>query len=117
MRKILLVDDDDLVREIGCRLLASMGHSVHPASSGSEAMAILESGQTFDFLFSDVMMPGGMNGIDLARSAAQSHPEMKIVLVTGNIDQDLLSQEPLSNRFTILSKPYRKQVLAQVFQD
>jgi CheY-like chemotaxis protein len=113
--KILLVDDDDLVREIGFRLLHSMGHAVHAACGASEALEILSSGTAFDFLFSDVTMPGGMNGMELAKTARQLHPGLKIVLVTGNIDQHAIRHAELAGGFTILGKPYRRQQLVELF--
>lgn len=114
MPNVLIVDDNDLVREVGYRLLLKLGHAVQAASDGPEAMAILRSAVVVDYLFSDVMMPGGMDGIELAKAAAALRPNLKIILVTGNLEQAQLREEALPNVFAILPKPYRRQKLADL---
>lgn len=114
MSRVLLVDDDDLVRDIGAQLLLRLGHDVIATDSGAKAMAILQDKPGFDFLFTDVMMPGGMNGIELARAAARIDPGLKIILVSGNVDQALMKSEQLPPVFAVLQKPYRKQQLADL---
>ncbi len=114
MPHVLIVDDDDLVREVGYQMLLKLGHTVQAASDGRQALEILRTQASFDFLFSDVMMPGGMNGVELAKAAADLRPSLKIILVTGNMDTALMQGEVLPNVFAILPKPYRKQQLADL---
>ena len=79
--RILVVDDEDCIRDIMCCMLAPTGYQCTAVSSGSEALAKLDSGGEFDLLLSDLMMPG-LNGIELLELAAQKHPHISALLVT-----------------------------------
>lgn len=114
MPRVLLVDDDEMVRDIGVLLLGALGHSVVSADCGRDAWQILNSGQPFDVLMTDVMMPGSMNGIDLARASAEKFPYLKIIVVSGNLDQPLIDGKGQSLPFVLLQKPYRRSQLAEV---
>jgi len=79
--RILVVDDEDCIRDIMCCMLGLTGYQCTAASSGSEALAELDSGGQFDLLISDLMMPG-LNGLELLERASQKCPHIPALLVT-----------------------------------
>jgi len=83
MSRVLLVEDEVLVREMAAEDLAEAGFAVTPASDGDEALAILREGGEFDLLFTDIQMPGGINGWGLANEARQIIPGLKVIYATG----------------------------------
>jgi PAS domain S-box-containing protein len=111
--KILLVDDDRPVRRAVALLLANLGYDVVEAGDGPEALAQLENGEPFDLLLTDIVMPGGMSGLDLAQRARKRRPDLKILLTSGYTDTAMLAQGILQPSDQILSKPYRKAELAE----
>jgi PAS domain S-box-containing protein len=82
-RSILLVEDQPDLRAHVSKLLTKMGYQVTDASSGPEALALLQRGAAFDLLFTDIVMPGGMNGQELAEQARKLDPQMKILYTSG----------------------------------
>jgi len=111
--RILVVDDEDCVREILCFMLEPTGYQCTPASSGSEALAKLGSGGEFDLLLSDLMMPG-LNGLELLERASQTFPHMPALLVTA-ADRTSGLDAVESKGCNYLLKPFsRKQLLEAV---
>ncbi|WP_409526462.1 GAF domain-containing hybrid sensor histidine kinase/response regulator [Nitrincola sp. MINF-07-Sa-05] len=111
--KILLVEDDDLVRSHATNLLKIMGYQVVSASNGVEALSILMQGNTFDLLFTDIVMPGGLDGRQLAVEAQKLYPDLPILFTSGYTDAALLHDGSLKPGFQLLNKPYKKQTLAE----
>ena len=105
---ILLVDDSDEMRVIAGRHLNSLGYRVTEAANGHAALAILHGGQTFDLLFTDIIMTDGMTGHQLAAVARQLRPRLKVLFTTGYAGPEM-ERAPLG---MTLRKPYRKQDLA-----
>ena len=109
---ILLVDDDTEMRAVARRHLVSLGYRVREAENGPAALAILRDGARFDLLFTDVVMPGGMTGYQLAAAAGYRRPGLKVLFTTGyartGSRNDLAESEPVA----MLRKPYRKHDLA-----
>jgi PAS domain S-box-containing protein len=105
--RILLVDDDSLVRMNTAYLLMDLGHSVMEASSGAHALQILESDARFDVMITDFAMPG-MTGLDLAIKLKIAKPKLPIVLATGYAE--LPKDTPIE--FPRLAKPYTQDELA-----
>jgi len=105
---ILLVDDSDEMRVIAGRHLNSLGYRVTEAANGHAALAILHAGQAFDLLFTDIIMPNGMTGHQLATMARQLRPRLKVLFATGYAGPEM-ERAPLG---MTLRKPYRKQDLA-----
>jgi PAS domain S-box-containing protein len=101
---VLLVDDEDLVRTGTAEMLRELGHRVHEASSGYEALAILKSDVAVDIIITDYMMPR-MDGRELAGHIRASYPELPILLVTGYAGGDL------NLDFPQLAKPFRQNDL------
>jgi len=102
----LLVDDEDLVRASTSYMLAELGYRVVEAACGEEAMQRVASGEPFDLLVTDHLMPG-INGTDLARMVRTSRPGIAILLVSGYAEREGLDPE-----LPRLTKPFRKSELA-----
>ena len=102
----LLVDDDELVRAVTADMLDEMGYQVVEASSAEAALKILEQGLPIDALITDHLMPG-MNGTDLARKVIASHPQIRVLVVSGYADA-----EAFAPNIPHLSKPFRVDDLA-----
>jgi len=85
--KVLLVEDDALVRETVSAALEASGFDVRTAASGDEALQLLHDGASFDVVFSDVVMPGTLSGLDLAEVIAERWPGTRMVIATGYADQ------------------------------
>ncbi len=100
---ILFVEDDLYVAETMRMLLASLGYHVLYAANAREALTIIESGTALDLVLSDIVMPGPMDGLDLARHLRQSYPTLPIVLASGYAHS---AQDALSEGFTLVGKPY-----------
>jgi CheY-like chemotaxis protein len=83
MGRVLLVEDELLVREVAAEDLGEAGFEVTPASDGDEALAILRDNSEFDLLFTDIRMPGSTDGWELAREAKQIIPGLKVIYATG----------------------------------
>jgi signal transduction histidine kinase/CHASE3 domain sensor protein/ActR/RegA family two-component response regulator len=113
---ILVVEDDQLVRNFVVTQLKSFGYQTVIASSGAEALAKVDAGQPFDLLFTDVIMPGGMNGKELAEVVAQRRPGMKILYTSGYTDNAMIEHGRLDHGALLLSKPYRRSQLAQMIR-
>lgn len=99
---ILFVDDDPLVRESVVPILEQHGATVHCASSAQEALLVLADGRPVDIVLSDIVMPGEINGIMLARHLRQHYPSIPIILATGYFDGKI----DLPN-IKVLAKPYQ----------
>jgi PAS domain S-box-containing protein len=106
---VLVVEDDDEVRAISAEMLASLGYCVHIARDGHEALAILRSGEAVDLLFTDLAMPHGISGIELARQACRIKPGLPVLLTTGYASQQ--SADP--DEFAVIAKPFRLAALSE----
>jgi DNA-binding NtrC family response regulator len=100
-RRVLLVEDDANVADIIHQLLAQAGFACRLAINAAEAIAALESDK-FDVVLSDIVMPGGMNGVELARTIRTRWPRLPIVLATGYSAKADLSP----GEFLVFQKPY-----------
>ncbi len=109
--KILLVEDDPNVRATTAEALQLLGFGVVSADNALEALAMLQDGLRIDLLFSDVVMPHGISGVDLARRARTSHPQLPILLASGH-PRDAFGSSPADQEFAFLPKPYRLGELA-----
>jgi DNA-binding NtrC family response regulator len=114
---VLVVDDEEELRALAAGLLDEFGFSALTAPGGEEALRMLEGDfLRIDLLFTDVMMPGKINGFILAKRAQMLRPDLRIVLTSGYIDPQLA--EAMSREFyPILAKPYRAKQLLGVIGD
>ena len=110
---ILLVEDDADVRESVVVNLRRFGYQVLVASDGPEALEILDRGERIDLLFTDLVMPGGMNGAELARRARETRPTLKVLLTSGYAAPALATRMREIEGAAVLSKPYRVADLAR----
>jgi signal transduction histidine kinase/ActR/RegA family two-component response regulator len=106
--RILLVEDDDEVAEPTAELLRDIGLQVLRVSDGKSALATFERDPTIEMVMSDIVMPGGMSGLDLARTLRELHPELPVLLATGHSQYAL---EAVKEGFILIEKPYHRDVL------
>jgi CheY-like chemotaxis protein len=109
---ILLVEDHELVRRQVEAQLTSLGYRVTVARDGVEALEILKMRGDFDLLFTDVVMPHGVSGLDLAREAAVLRPGLPVLFTSSYSDNVLAQQGRLDPAVNLLCKPYGRDVLA-----
>ncbi|WP_119419914.1 hybrid sensor histidine kinase/response regulator [Desertibaculum subflavum] len=110
--RILVAEDDPFVRAFAIGSLESLGYEVIPAMDGREALARLSHEQHVDLLFTDIVMPGGLNGWELADRARLLKPELKVLLTSGYAVETLAERGRLRPGTVFLNKPYRKADLA-----
>jgi PAS domain S-box-containing protein len=109
---ILVVEDNPEVRRLVLRQLRDMGYQVIEAGNGPQALQILDDGVPIDLLFTDVVMPGGMTGRQLAEAAKARRPNLKTLFTSGYTEDSILRLGKLDPGVRLLSKPYRKRELA-----
>nr|WP_298687366.1 cache domain-containing protein [uncultured Dongia sp.] len=110
---ILLVDDNEAVRKTAARQLIDLGYQVIEAEDAKQALDIMARGTSVDLLFSDVVMPGGLSGFDLAAKVTELYPPMRILLVTGFAEAAIKNGVAKESNLQVMSKPYRRQELAE----
>jgi CheY-like chemotaxis protein len=109
---VLVVEDDDLVRLMAVDLLQDEGFTVIDAATADAAWAILEARDDIAILFTDIEMPGSMNGLDLANRVAVHWPQIRVVITSGRIR---LSNKAVPNQGTFVPKPYQSSHLLSAF--
>jgi len=114
---ILVVEDDALVRQYVIAQLHGLGYGTLEAASAAEALDIADGGANFDLLFTDVIMPGAMNGQRLAREMAVRRPNLKVLFTSGYTENALLDHGRLPAGVLLLAKPYRKSELAHMLRE
>jgi DNA-binding NtrC family response regulator len=107
--RILLVEDDDEVAEATAELLRDSGFQVDRVHVGKAALAALDRDPTIELVMSDIVMPGGMSGLELARTLREQRPKLAVVLATG---YSQYARQVVTEGFTLVEKPYRRDVLA-----
>ncbi|UMY17499.1 PAS domain-containing protein [Methylobacterium organophilum] len=110
---ILIVDDRGEVAETARMILEDFGYAILMARNAREAIAVLEGDRRVDLLFSDLIMPGGMNGVMLARAARERHPRIKVLLTTGYAEASLERTDAGGSEFELINKPYRRMDLVR----
>src|SRR6201996_1240160 len=108
---ILVVEDDALVRGFVISQLHGLGYRTIAAADSRAALAEIERGAAFDLLFTDVIMPGGMTGRQLADLAIQRRPAIKVLYTSGYTDNSIVHHGRLVEGVFLLTKPYRKSQL------
>jgi signal transduction histidine kinase/ActR/RegA family two-component response regulator len=116
-KTILVVDDDDLVRKTVTTQMNSLGYSTIEASGPAQALEIVAGTESFDLLFSDIVMPGPIDGVELAHLAHEQRPDLKIMLSSGfpDLKSGRCSEYP-EVPWQILKKPYRRSDLQRALQ-
>jgi signal transduction histidine kinase len=109
---VLVVEDDPDVLNIAVSGLQELGYQVKTATDAREALGVLRSDSAIDVLFSDVVMPGGMNGAQLALEAQRLRADLKVLLTSGYTASALTQEHGLPEQMEVLRKPYRREDLA-----
>jgi CheY-like chemotaxis protein len=118
LQKILVVEDQEAVRAVACGFLSDFGYDVVEAEDGFQALSKLQEDPEIDLMFSDIVMPGGMNGFDLAQAASGMRPDLKIVHTSGYPKGAMVHQdEPRFKQGFIIMKPYRREELQKIIRD
>jgi PAS domain S-box-containing protein len=110
---ILVVEDNPEVADVSATLLEQIGYRVLRAGNAVEALERIEGGDRIDLVFSDIVMPNGMNGIHLAQELAERYPAIRVLLTTGYSDVAAAGE----TRFPILRKPFELPALEQAIRD
>jgi len=103
--RVLMVEDEDILRQVTCEVLARNGYEIEAASCAGDALAAIRNGDGWDVLFSDVVLPD-MNGIRLAEQVSRIHPGIRIILTSGYADDRARRALIEEKRFRFLPKPY-----------
>jgi len=109
---VLLVEDEDTVRNLCSRILGELGYQVIQARSGAEAVAVAGRDDRIDLLLTDVVMPG-MSGKELATQLVLRHPEMKVLFMSGYTDDAIVHHGVLDEGVSFIGKPYTPSALAR----
>ena len=109
---ILVVDDDPMVAMLITELLGDLGYVALEAPDGPSGMKIMRSDRAIDLLITDVGLPGGMNGRQLAEAARQGRPGLKILFITGYAEHGVLGDLPVAEHMRVVTKPFEMQALA-----
>jgi CheY-like chemotaxis protein len=114
---VLVVEDDPLMRKHALQILETLGYRVLAAGNAQEALVILRQPQPLDLLFSDIVMPGGVDGPHLAEVARQLRPALRVLLSTGYADMLVNDTQGGGTALPVIPKPYRRLELARKLRD
>jgi CheY-like chemotaxis protein len=113
---ILVVEDDALVRSSVTAQMQSLGYRAIAVANATEALALIERGTPFDLLFTDVIMPGPMNGRRLAEEATKRRPGSKVLFMSGYTENAIIHHGRLDPGVLLLAKPFHKSELARMIR-
>ena len=114
---VLVVEDDERVRQLTIRRLKMIGYQVIEASDGPSALEILERGDEIDLVFTDLVMPGGLSGREVAIRARQLRPGIKVLLTSGYAEELVRGDDLQREQLKVLRKPYQQADLAAALRD
>jgi signal transduction histidine kinase/HAMP domain-containing protein len=115
--RILVVEDDGMVRNYVIAQLSSLGYQTLSAANALEALGLLDQGEAFELLFTDVIMPGGLNGRQLADEVLRRRPSVKVLFTSGYTENAIVHHGRLDHGVALLNKPYRKADLARKIRE
>ena len=110
---VLVVEDDDPVRAVAVEALSRLGYRVIEAADGQEALAALRDNEDIAALFTDVVLPGALDGFVLAAKVKALRPQVRVLYTSGFADKDRLPDELLDRDVELLPKPYRVSELGR----
>ena len=116
LRHVILVDDNDIVRELMRAMLSREGFAVEAAASGFDALLIAERDGVVDLLVTDVYMPG-MDGLELADRLVELHPEASVLYTSGHADERILAPGTVPAGAAFLPKPFTMAELLRAARD
>jgi len=108
--RLLLVDDEECIREIEASMLSPLGYEFTQASDGEEALAILDSEKKFDLVISDIMMPR-VDGITLLQTIKQRYPELPVLIVSAVYDKEISRLACEYGAYAYVLAPFERQEL------
>jgi len=110
---VLIIDDDPTIRMLITEVLADSGYAVIEAPDGAAGLKVLESNARIDLLITDVGLPGGMNGRQVADSARVHRPGLKVLFITGFAENAVISKGRLESGMFVITKPFQLDMLAR----
>ena len=113
---VLIVEDNSLVRRYVTTQIESLGYTTLEAANAAEALHLIDTGGTIDLLFTDVIMPGSMNGRQLVDEALKRRPALKTLFTSGYTENAIVHHGRLDSGVLLLAKPYRKSELARMLR-
>lgn len=114
---VLVIDDEPTIRMLIAEVLAESGYAVIEASDGPAGLKILDSTSRIDLLITDVGLPGGMNGRQVADAARVSRPNLKVLFITGYAENAVIGQSRLENGMFVMTKPFQMELLAHKIRE
>jgi signal transduction histidine kinase len=111
-KTVLVVEDDADVREVTVAAVTDLGYAVREAANAQDALTLLRTQTHVDLLFSDIVLPGDMSGLDLAIEARRLHPNLKVLLTSGNAGAIPMRGTGAAGNFEVIEKPYPHSDLA-----
>ena len=109
---VLVIDDEPTIRMLVAEVLAESGYAVIEAPDGPAGLKVLESNARIDLLITDVGLPGGMNGRQVADAARATRPDLKVLFITGYAENAIIGRGRLGKGMSVLTKPFQMEVLA-----
>src|SRR5207302_10371891 len=113
---VLIVEDDPLVRKYVITQIRGLGYTTLDAANANEALELIDNNADIDLLFTDVIMPGPMNGRHLVDEALQRRPGLKTLFTSGYTENAIVHHGRLDSGVLLLAKPYRKSDLARMIR-
>ncbi|MEO7336891.1 MAG: PAS domain-containing protein [Caldimonas sp.] len=114
---VLLIDDEPTIRMVITEVLEEAGFSAIEASDGPSGLRVLQSPERIDLLITDVGLPGGMNGRQVADAARALRPELKVLFITGYAENAVVGNGPLEKGMSIMTKPFAVEDLARKIRE
>ncbi len=110
---VLVLDDNAFARRLAVLMLRELGYEAIGAATAARALAEVESGRRIDLLFADLVLPGDMNGADVAREAVKLRPGLAVLYASGYTGRGVVATGLLTEDAPFLAKPFRKAALAE----
>jgi PAS domain S-box-containing protein len=113
LERILVIEDDKNLREVPVNLLSEEGYQIVEVGNGPDAIKLFDDGQKFDLLFTDVVLPLGMNGVEVAEKVKKIQPDIKVLYTTGYAEHAIKQNVEILSDINIVNKPYGRVTLLQ----
>lgn len=110
---VLIVEDDERLRKIAIRVVSGLGYKVEAVPDGPSALALLDNGAKVDVLFTDVVLPNGINGFTLAAAARARRPDLQVLYTSGYSANSIIHNGGINEDIDLLNKPYRRLEVAR----
>ncbi len=114
---VLVVEDDPDLQKLVVAMISGLGYEVIAANDGKSALEAVAKARHIDLLLTDVILPGGMNGPEIARAVSEKNPGLKVLMMSGYPRDAITQQGQLGDGVALLEKPFRKTVIAQKIRD